>query len=95
MQPTRSILLAEEDVATRAFLADNLTADGYRVLQAGDRMAALATLDGAQPDLVMAGAPASRSRFSAGLRRLERVALWRYASATRSASACWRCPRIA
>jgi hypothetical protein len=36
MQPTRSILLAEEDATTRAFLADNLTADGYRVLQAKD-----------------------------------------------------------
>jgi DNA-binding response OmpR family regulator len=30
MQPTRSIPLAEEDAATRAFLADNLTADGYQ-----------------------------------------------------------------
>jgi DNA-binding response OmpR family regulator len=33
MQPTRSILLAEEVATTRAFLADNLTADGYRVLE--------------------------------------------------------------
>ena len=30
MGSATSILLAEEDPATRAFLADNLTADGYR-----------------------------------------------------------------
>ena len=34
MEPTRSILLCEEDAATRAFLADNLAADGYHVLPA-------------------------------------------------------------
>ena len=34
---TSTILLAEEHDATRAFLADNLTADGYRVLVAPDR----------------------------------------------------------
>ena len=45
MQPTRSILLAEEDAATRAFLADNLTADGYRVLVADDKPAALELLE--------------------------------------------------
>ena len=32
MHQKRSILVAEEDAATRAFLADNLTADGYHVL---------------------------------------------------------------
>ena len=45
MQPTRSILLAEEDAVTRAFLADNLTADGYRVLVADDKPAALELLE--------------------------------------------------
>ena len=39
-----TILLADEDVAARAFLADNLTADGYRVLIAPDRVKALALL---------------------------------------------------
>ena len=49
---TSTILLAEEHDATRAFLADNLTADGYRVLIAPDRAKALALLsDGApRPD---------------------------------------------
>ncbi len=36
---TSTILLAEEHDATRAFLADNLTADGYRVLIACMRVA--------------------------------------------------------
>ena len=30
MESTRTILIAEEDPATRAFLTDNLAADGYR-----------------------------------------------------------------
>ena len=49
MQPTRSILLAEEDAATRAFLTDNLTADGYQVLGADRQAAALATLEARSP----------------------------------------------
>jgi DNA-binding response OmpR family regulator len=53
MEPTRSILLAEEDAATRAFLADNLTADGYRVLVADDKPAALELLEARRPDLVI------------------------------------------
>ena len=39
MQPTRSILLAEDDAAARAFLTDNLTADGYEVLGADAKAA--------------------------------------------------------
>jgi DNA-binding response OmpR family regulator len=53
MQPTRSILLADEDAATRAFLAENLTADGYRVLVADDKPAALEVLEHSRPDLVV------------------------------------------
>lgn len=41
---TSTILLAEEHDATRGFLADNLTADGYRVLIAADRAKAIALL---------------------------------------------------
>ena len=48
-----TILLADEDDATRAFLADNLTADGYRVLIAPDRAKALALLCTGQPDLIV------------------------------------------
>jgi DNA-binding response OmpR family regulator len=50
---TSTILVADEHDATRAFLADNLTADGYRVLIAGDRPAALALLSTARPDLIL------------------------------------------
>jgi DNA-binding response OmpR family regulator len=48
-----TILLAEEHDATRAFLQDNLTADGYRVLVAPDRAKALALLSTAHPDLIV------------------------------------------
>ena len=44
-----TILVAEEHDATRAFLADNLTADGYRVLIAPDRAKALALLSHRAP----------------------------------------------
>jgi DNA-binding response OmpR family regulator len=52
MPPTRSILLCEENDATRAFLADNLIADGYQVTLADSKAAALAKLETRQPDLV-------------------------------------------
>ena len=42
--PETTILVAEEDETTRAFLEDNLTADGYRMLIAADRTKALALL---------------------------------------------------
>ena len=48
-----TILLAEEQDATRSFLASNLAADGYRVLLAPDRAKALALLATAHPDLVV------------------------------------------
>lgn len=50
---TQTILVAEEEDATRVFLYDNLTADGYRVLSARDRGKALALLETEQPDLVL------------------------------------------
>ena len=53
MQSRTSILLTEEDAATRAFLADNLAADGYEVLTAASRAAALAAIEQRQPDLVI------------------------------------------
>ena len=51
--PTHTILLAEESEPTRQFLADNLTADGDRVLPAPDRAKAIALLMTAHPDLVL------------------------------------------
>lgn len=48
-----TILLAEEHHITHAFLHDNLSADGYRVLVAPDRAKALALLSTAHPDLIV------------------------------------------
>ena len=45
MASARTILLAEEDPAIAGFLADNLVADGYRVLVADDKTAALELLE--------------------------------------------------
>ena len=52
--PRPTILLADEDDATRAFLADNLTADGYRVLVAArPRQGARAAEHRRSPDLIV------------------------------------------
>jgi DNA-binding response OmpR family regulator len=52
-QTNSTILVAEEHDATRAFLATNLAADGYRVLIAPDRAKALALLSTSHPDLIL------------------------------------------
>ena len=52
-QTTSTILVAEEHDGTRAFLASNLAADGYRVLLAPDRAKALALLSTSHPDLIL------------------------------------------
>ena len=48
------ILLAEEDAAIRAFLAAELTADGYEILQADSCQRSLALLARSDPALVLA-----------------------------------------
>jgi DNA-binding response OmpR family regulator len=53
MKSLTTILLCEEDAATRAFLADNLTADGFEVYVAKDKAAALLALELRRPDLVI------------------------------------------
>ena len=50
----QTILLADEDDATRTFLATNLTADGYLVTAAEDRAKTIALLSVDQPDLIIA-----------------------------------------
>ena len=47
------ILVVEEDPATRAFLASNLTADGYEVVVAETRRHAIALLAAHRPQLVL------------------------------------------
>jgi DNA-binding response OmpR family regulator len=51
-EPT-SILVVEDDVPTRTFLADNLTADGYDLLVAGTLRDALRTLEYHHVDLAV------------------------------------------
>jgi DNA-binding response OmpR family regulator len=53
MQSQTTILLCEEDAATRAFLADNLTADGFEVYVVNDKPSALTAPELRQPDLVI------------------------------------------
>ena len=53
MNFSNTILLCEEDAATRAFLADNLTADGFEVYVVNDKRSALTALELRQPDLVI------------------------------------------
>ncbi len=48
------LLLADEDQTTRAFLAENLTADGYHVDTADDRNHAIQRLRTTTPDLIVA-----------------------------------------
>jgi DNA-binding response OmpR family regulator len=68
--PAATILVVEDDDATRTFLADNLTADGYELLVAQRAGDALRLLETKFPDLVVVdlGLP-----DAPGLRIVERV----------------------
>jgi len=48
-----TILVVEDDLATRTFLADNLTADGYEVLASDCARDALRQLEAKTPDLLL------------------------------------------
>ncbi|MGZ4173252.1 MAG: response regulator transcription factor, partial [Solirubrobacteraceae bacterium] len=52
-QPGATIIVVEDHVATRTFLADNLTADGFELLEAGNAQDALALMARARPDLAL------------------------------------------
>jgi DNA-binding response OmpR family regulator len=51
--PKQSLLVVEDDEATAAFLADNLTADGYRVATAGGAAEGLRAIESRGPGLVV------------------------------------------
>jgi DNA-binding response OmpR family regulator len=53
MTDAAAILVVEDDRPTRCFLADNLTADGYRVHLAGTMREAMRTLEHEQVDLAL------------------------------------------
>src|ERR1700735_5686179 len=48
-----TILIVEDHLATRRFLADNLAADGYEPLEAESAHAALRLMSGKSPDLAI------------------------------------------
>ncbi len=52
-EPTAAILVVEDDIPTRTFLADNLTADGYDLLVAATLRDALRTLEYHHVDLAV------------------------------------------
>ena len=68
----KNLLLLEEDVEGRETLARILKQRGFRVMQAGDEMAALTTISSALPiDLVLAGAATfDRSEFLSDMREV-------------------------
>jgi DNA-binding response OmpR family regulator len=75
MSPTTpTILVAEEHDGTRAFLADNLAADGYRVLIAPDRARALTLLSTSDPDLILVDVNGETLRLVDAIRSGEDVA---------------------
>lgn len=54
MEPTEAtILVVEDDRATRTFLADNLAADGYEILEAASAAEALRAMETRFPDLAL------------------------------------------
>jgi DNA-binding response OmpR family regulator len=52
-EPRSTILIVEDDRATRTFLADNLTADGYELLVAGTAREGLRLMETRYPDLAI------------------------------------------
>jgi DNA-binding response OmpR family regulator len=52
-EPRSTILIVEDDRATRTFLADNLAADGYATLAAATAREGLRLLESAVPDLAI------------------------------------------
>ena len=53
MDDARSILLVEDDEATRGFLLDNLAADGFRVFAAAGANEALRAIEARAPNLLL------------------------------------------
>jgi DNA-binding response OmpR family regulator len=49
----KTVLVVEDDGPTAAFLADNLGADGYRVVRASEAGEAIRALEVRQPDLML------------------------------------------
>src|SRR6059036_1773329 len=70
-QAQHSLLVVEDDDATRAFLADNLAADGFRVATASGAGEGLRAIEVRRPDLVVLDLMLEAAR--GGLELLDRV----------------------
>ena len=66
-----TVLVVEDDDATRTFLADNLTADGYELLVAENARDALRILETQFPDLALIdiGLPGASASYARSLPR--------------------------
>ncbi|HLJ04153.1 MAG TPA: response regulator, partial [Solirubrobacteraceae bacterium] len=53
METLATVLLVEDHIVTRTFLADNLAADGFALLQAGNLSEARELLERGYPDLAL------------------------------------------
>src|SRR5881227_3456391 len=69
--PQHSVLVVEDDDATRAFLADNLLADGFRVCTASGAGEGLRAIEIRRPDLILLDLMLEGAR--GGLELLDRV----------------------
>lgn len=49
----KTVLIVEDDDLSRKLFGDALTAEGYRVIEAGDGQAAVSALEGESPDLMI------------------------------------------
>jgi len=76
MDSTTSILLTEEDPTTRAFLAENLAADGYQVLLADSKQTALAKLETRRPDIVICDVNGATLDLLDAVRGADGLASW-------------------
>src|SRR3954467_15698318 len=74
MEPPRPILLAGEAPAIAGFLADNLVADGYTVLVADDKPAALELLETRRPDPLLCVVNGATPGLLAATRRSDGLA---------------------
>ena len=70
-QQPHSVLVVEDDDATRAFLADNLIADGFRVSTASGAGEGLRAIESRRPDLILLDLMLEGTR--GGLELLDRV----------------------
>ena len=71
MKAAATILVADDDASMRAVLSDILSAEGFRVLQAGDGNQALELINQDQPDVILLDIRMPRMDGLAAIRRIK------------------------